>query len=214
MRHAALVLLLANAAWPQTPQENAAALQRQAIEQQLAALQAQDGSFARQATSIEKQKTSSAKQPRVTWPDPPPAPEPAAGNSASLLCPPLPAGKLDPILERAGVANSLAPALLRAVVRQESAARPCAVSSAGALGLMQLMPATAAQFGVQDPFDPEQNIAAGSAFLRQLLDRFQGDLPLALGAYNAGPSRVEAFGGIPPIPETQAYVSNILGALR
>ncbi|MBI4892068.1 MAG: lytic transglycosylase domain-containing protein [Acidobacteria bacterium] len=212
MRHAALVFLLANAARPQTPQENAAALQREAIERQRTALQAQDGSLAHQTASIQKQKASAAKQPRVAWPEA--VPEPAAASSTSLLCPPLPAGTLDPIVERAAAANGLTPALLRAVVRQESSAMPCAVSPAGAMGLMQLMPATAVQLGVRDPFDPEQNITAGSAFLRQLLDRFQGNLPLALGAYNAGPARVEASGGIPPIPETQAYVSSILGTLR
>jgi soluble lytic murein transglycosylase-like protein len=79
---------------------------------------------------------------------------------------------------------------------------------------MQLMPATAAQLGVDDPFNPAENIAAGSRFLRQMLDRFNGDLSLALGAYNAGPSRVEAAGGVPPIPETQAYVQAILDSVR
>lgn len=79
---------------------------------------------------------------------------------------------------------------------------------------MQLMPSTAIDLGVEDPFDPEQNVAAGSRFLRQLLDRFGGDLGLALGAYNAGPARVEEFGAIPPIPETKAYVDDILSRLR
>jgi soluble lytic murein transglycosylase-like protein len=82
------------------------------------------------------------------------------------------------------------------------------------MGLMQLMPGTAAGLGVDDPFDPEENIAAGSRFLRQMLDRFGGDVGMALGAYNAGPGRVEAAGGIPQIPETKAYVEGILGRLR
>ena len=79
---------------------------------------------------------------------------------------------------------------------------------------MQLMPSTASMLGVDDPFDPAENVAAGSRFLRRMLDRFNGDLSLALGAYNAGPARVEASGGIPSIPETQAYVQEILGHLR
>lgn len=78
---------------------------------------------------------------------------------------------------------------------------------------MQLMPETAATLGVEDPFDPEQSILGGARFLRFLLDRFQNDLGLALSAYNAGPARVERHGGIPPIPETQSYVTAILRAL-
>jgi soluble lytic murein transglycosylase-like protein len=80
--------------------------------------------------------------------------------------------------------------------------------------MMQLMPATAQGLNVLDPFNPEENIFAGSRYLRQLLDRFGGDLSLALGAYNAGPARVAASGGIPPIPETKAYVQDILSRLR
>ena len=74
---------------------------------------------------------------------------------------------------------------------------------------MQLMPATALQFGVQDPFDPEENINAGARFLKQLMTRYAGDLTLALGAYNAGPGRVDAAGGLPPIAETLNYVQDI-----
>ena len=110
--------------------------------------------------------------------------------------------------------DSLPPGLLEAVARQESALYPCAVSRAGAMGLMQLMPATALQFGVDNPLDPWQSLQGGGQFLKLLLDRYGGDLPLALGAYNAGPSRVDFYGAIPPIPETQNYVDSVLTRMR
>lgn len=103
--------------------------------------------------------------------------------------------------------------LLRAVARRESAFKPCAVSPAGAMGLMQLMPETASMLGVEDPFDTAQSIFGGARFLRFLLDRFQNDLPLALAAYNAGPSAVDHYGGVPPYTETRDYVSSILRML-
>lgn len=110
--------------------------------------------------------------------------------------------------------NGLPAGLLEAVARQESALYPCAVSRAGALGLMQLMPATATQFGVTNPLDPWQSLQGGGQFLKQLLDRYGGDLTLALGAYNAGPSRVDFYGRVPPIPETQNYVGSVLTKMR
>ena len=103
--------------------------------------------------------------------------------------------------------------LVRAVVRKESAYNPCATSIKGAQGLMQLMPSVQAQFGVTDPYDPKQNISAGTRLLKQLLDTYGGDLPKALGAYNAGTTRVDQFGGVPPFPETMRYVTGILGDL-
>ncbi len=109
----------------------------------------------------------------------------------------------------AATAAGLSPHLVGAVVWAESAGNPQAVSRAGAQGLMQLMPATARELGVTDPFDPEQNLQAGSRYLRQMLDRFRS-LPLALAAYNAGPGRVERSGGVPPIAETRAYVRRVL----
>jgi len=110
--------------------------------------------------------------------------------------------------------NELPSGLLGAVAVQESGLYPCAVSSAGATGLMQLMPATAAEFGVGDPFDPWQSLQGGGQFLRQLLDRYNGDLRLALGAYNAGPARVDSFGGVPPFAETQNYVESVMARMK
>jgi soluble lytic murein transglycosylase-like protein len=123
------------------------------------------------------------------------------------------AQEIDPLVHWAAQREGVQPALLRAVIARESAFRPCAVSSKGAMGLMQLMPGTASDFGVQDPFDPVENVGSGAAFLAQLLRRYGNNPALALGAYNAGPGRVDASGGVPPIPETLRYVSDILGAV-
>jgi hypothetical protein len=103
------------------------------------------------------------------------------------------------------------PSLVRAVMRHESGFNPQALSPKGAQGLMQLMPGTAAQMGVENPFDPEQNIAGGVGYLRLCLDCFGQSVPLAVAAYNAGPGRVAKSQGVPNIPETQNFVKNVLG---
>jgi soluble lytic murein transglycosylase-like protein len=106
--------------------------------------------------------------------------------------------------------HRLSQALLRAVIKIESDFRPSAVSRTGALGLMQLMPRTAASLKVRDPFNPVENIRGGATHLRYLLDRFDGNLPLALAAYNAGEYRVRRYQQIPPIQETKFYVKKVL----
>jgi hypothetical protein len=102
------------------------------------------------------------------------------------------------------------PALVEAVIRIESAFNPWAVSRKGAQGLMQLMPRTASALGVRDAFNPRQNIEGGVRHLRYLLDRYPGNVPLALAAYNAGEGAVDSYGGIPPYAETQQYVQKVL----
>ena len=107
--------------------------------------------------------------------------------------------------------HALDPDLVRAVIRVESGWNPRAVSRKGAMGLMQLMPATAAEYGVADPFNPTENIRAGVAYLRRLIDRFDGRMELALAAYNAGPGAVEKYNRtVPPYRETRAYVKRIV----
>ncbi|MGC3974021.1 MAG: lytic transglycosylase domain-containing protein [Nitrospira sp.] len=106
---------------------------------------------------------------------------------------------------------ALDPALLQAIIKVESNFNSDAVSSKGAIGLMQLMPLTAAAFHVLDPFDPKDNIRAGAALLRGLLDRFGGDLSLALAAYHLGEARVRQAIGVPALPATQLYVNRVLG---
>jgi soluble lytic murein transglycosylase-like protein len=102
------------------------------------------------------------------------------------------------------------PALVRAVIKAESDFDPRAVSRAGAMGLMQLMPHTALRLDVRDPYNPEENVRGGAQYLRYLLDRFHGNVPLALAAYNAGETRVERYRNLPPIEETRHYVSKVL----
>ena len=101
------------------------------------------------------------------------------------------------------------PRLVYAMIEVESAWRPTAVSKAGALGLMQLMPDTARELGVRDPFDPNQNITGGVRYLRKMLDRFKNNLTLSLAAYNAGPNAVASYGGVPPFKETLNYIERI-----
>ena len=114
-------------------------------------------------------------------------------------------------IDAAAARQGIDPGLLRGLVRQESGFDPRAHSAAGAMGLTQLMPATAASLGVSDPYDPVQSLDGGARYLRQMLDRFGGDPAKALAAYNAGPGAVTRFGGVPPYRETQNYVRNILG---
>ena len=115
----------------------------------------------------------------------------------------------DPMIEQNAAVHGVSPHLVRAVIQQESGFNPRAVSHKGAMGLMQLMPATATELGVHDPYDPSENIRAGVAYLKGLLVRFKDDVKLALAAYNAGPTAVTKYGDIPPYRETRDYVSRI-----
>ena len=119
--------------------------------------------------------------------------------------------RVDGLINKYALAYGVDPALVRAVVRNESGFNAGAVSPKGAQGLMQLMPGTAALMGVRDSFDPEQNIAGGVRYLRGCLDRFGHNVPLAVAAYNAGPEAVAKYCTIPPYQETQVFVNNVLG---
>jgi len=117
---------------------------------------------------------------------------------------------LRPMLNQAGATYDIDPDLLASVVRQESGGHPHAVSHAGAQGLMQLMPGTAADLGVSDTFAPGENIQGGTNYLNQLLERYHNNLVLALAAYNAGPAAVDRWHGVPPYRETRAYVARVI----
>lgn len=132
--------------------------------------------------------------------------QPAAPKTEEKLT----SADLNQLLERAGAAHNLNADLLASVVREESAGHPQAVSRAGAEGLMQLMPGTAAELGVANAFAPGDNIRGGTAYLDSLLHRYHDNLALALAAYNAGPAAVDRWHGIPPYRETRLYVARVI----
>lgn len=147
-----------------------------------------------------------------------PAPnEASSAPSAVENSPEAPAGPILPakspiesLIAAAAARHLIDPDFVSSVVKAESGFIPTAVSPKGALGLMQLMPRTAASLGVEDVLDPAANVEGGTKYLRQLLDLYDGDALKALAAYNAGPQRVEQYGGVPPFPETRAYITRII----
>ncbi len=136
------------------------------------------------------------------------APPPLVERLAETIVPPAPVRPFAEIIDAASVRHGVDSALLFALIEVESSYKPNAVSAKGAMGLMQLMPATAHQYAVADPYNPSDNVEAGTKHLRSLLDRY--DVHAALAAYNAGEGSVRKFGGVPPFPETRRYVTKIL----
>lgn len=136
---------------------------------------------------------------------------PASGSTAQTKTSAVPApADLSTLLNRAGAEHDIDPDLLASVVHAESGGHPRIVSRVGAQGLMQLMPGTAKDLGVQDSFSPEQNVAGGTTYLDALLMYYHNNLALALAAYNAGPAAVDRYRGIPPYTETRRYVERVI----
>ncbi len=175
------------------------------VAQQSDSLAAQQRSVAAQISAIRKRAKLPVKTVPAFF-----VMQQAEENGPCEALPPMRVGRL---VEDAAKRTGLDAGLIHAVMEQESAFRPCAVSHQGARGLMQLMPATMEQFGVTDAFDPEQNVGAGASLLKNLMTRYAGDLNRVLGAYNAGTARVDQSDGVPMIPETMNYVERILGRL-
>jgi len=237
MRLFALVLLAASASAQSPPEPPVApAAPAAAPNSAIGATQQPDGIRGLMSPSLEKQRESVRRQvraarptepgwftvpwPAMEWTKPVEPASPAqfpggAATSASWRpdCEPVPESDRESLFQRAAARAGIDAGLIREVARRESAFFPCAVSSKGAAGLMQLMPDTAASLGVGDPFDPESNVFAGAQLLSTLLGRYRGDTRLALAAYNAGSGRVEDYGGVPPFRETQSYVGKILEAI-
>ncbi len=163
----------------------------------------------RAAVAVQRQAVRKQAEMAARWQAALPGIEAPAAD-----CDAVPVPELTPLIEGAARRHQVESKLLLGVIEQESAFHTCAVSPKGAKGLMQLMPATIEQFNVADAFDPVQNIEAGATFLRQLMDKYKGDLKLALAAYNAGAGAVDKSGGIPDIPETRDYVEAILKKVR
>lgn len=215
LSYCSILTALAVSGFGQTPPAS-----NDAVARQRSAAAAMQDSLSRQRESVQKQMGGTASDSFFLLPRagslggvtaaaaPPPATMPIAP-----ACDPLPADEVESLIGQTADRNGVDAGLLRGVMKQESAFRPCAVSSKGAMGLMQLMPATAEQYGISDPFDAASNLDGGARFLKELLNRYGGDIPKALGAYNAGPSKVDAAGAVPDIPETVDYVRQILAAL-
>lgn len=208
----------------QTPLEKMRALMEESVAKQRASVSgAMDSSLEKQRESVRKQAATANLSTEagatasgfftVPWPKPVVMLSPTAMLGAAGDCDPLPAAEVNALISETSQKQGLSSDLLREVMRQESGFKPCAISTAGAQGLMQLMPSTQDYFGVRDPFNPRENIEAGGKFLKQLLERYGGDLMKALSAYNAGPTRVDQADGLPAIPQTQNYVYGILSRL-
>jgi len=211
---ASLVALLVAPVWAQTSrtpddalaqQRNATAVMQESLAAQRAAIERQLGQTGSESFFVLPRAASLGT---VTGSVAAPIAVPLAPE-----CDPLPTSQVESLLGETAEREGLSADLLRSVMKQESGFRPCAVSSQGAMGLMQLMPSTSAQFGIQNPFDAASNLDAGARFLKQLLNKYGGDIPKALAAYNAGPAKVDDAGGVPAIPETMDYVRQILSAL-
>lgn len=163
---------------------------------------AQIGQMQRQISGTQLPSTSFAAALQTAQAGGATAPVPAGASASSTA--------YDTLIQQAATKYGLDPAILKGLIKQESGFDPTAQSAAGAQGLTQLMPATAAGLGVTDARDPAQAIDGGARYLKQQLDRFGGDVSKALAAYNAGPGAVQKYQGVPPYAETQAYVRIVL----
>ena len=163
---------------------------------------------------LEERRTPAVPLPRVTRDTEAKTGDRAQGfRTTRIVVPTSTLTPYDPLIEQYATRSEVPAELVRAVVQVESGFNPAAHSSAGAMGLMQLMPETAAELGVADPYDPADNLRGGITYLKQLLELYDGNEEIALAAYNAGPGAVERYGNrVPPFPETRNYVRSVRSA--
>jgi soluble lytic murein transglycosylase-like protein len=210
---------ITGAALEEGPAGPVAAAQRiQHLQAMIASVEAGPAGFAAQLKAAQSTTPgASATVPSATTPQGIPYPLPSGSSALQPATATAPAGtggsnaEYDSLIEQAAVRNGVDPAVLHGLIQQESGFNPNSTSSAGAVGLTQLMPGTATSLGVTDPLDPAQSIDGGARYLGQMLRDFGGNTEKALAAYNAGPGAVQRYGGVPPYAETQQYVTKVLG---
>jgi len=184
-----------------SPGEQAAAARVRALQELIARTEAvSDGAGATTASTTAAEPASASAFAAALQ-----AASASASGSGSA------SGSYDALIEQAAARNGVDPGVLHGLIQQESGFDPSAQSSAGAMGLTQLMPGTASSLGVANPLDPAESIEGGARYLAQMLSKFGGNTEDALAAYNAGPGAVQQYGGVPPYSETQSYVQKVLG---
>ena len=191
-----------------SPPASAPTADAPAFEKTLAAAQTPPGAALGGSTALPN--TSAVAAPPASL-----GPLPVSPSDAGVvpITPASAPGDYQTLIEKYAAQNGLQPGLVKAVIQTESGGNPRSVSGAGAMGLMQLMPENVKEAGIADPFDPEQNIAAGTRQLAGLLSQYHGDLDLALAGYNAGPGNVRKYGGVPPFTETRNYIQRVRAAM-
>lgn len=189
-------------------QSEARRLMDKAVARQKSAVTAMESSIAAQRTPSKQRGAGTTG--RDSFFSLPPLERTLQPTPAMPACEAMPSSEVDSLIQQVAGRAGLMPSLVRSVMKQESGFHSCAVSVKGAMGLMQLMPSTAAEMGVLDPFNPKENALGGARLLRRLMDSYGGNVSLALSAYNAGKAKVDATMGIPKIRETQDYVHQVL----